>query len=51
MHELLLDAPSQAAAPKRPFPLSGRSSLEPGTEVAIEADSGTGFARVPRPRP
>ncbi len=46
VHELLLDTPRQAAAPKRPFPLSGRSSLQPGTEVAIEADSGTGFARV-----
>lgn len=46
VHELLLETPAQAAAPKRPFPISGRSSLEPGTEVAIEADSGTGFARV-----
>ncbi|HWI05923.1 MAG TPA: hypothetical protein VNT54_00225 [Solirubrobacteraceae bacterium] len=44
--DLLLDAPSQAASPKRPFPLSGRSAMSTGTPVSIEADHGTGFAPV-----
>ena len=43
VHDLLLDAPGQAAAPKRPFSLSGRSALPGGTPVSVEADSGTGF--------
>ena len=42
-HDLLLDAPGQAAAPKRPFSLSGRAALPGGTPVSVEADSGTGF--------
>jgi|GEM_PF-1072686 len=46
VHELLLDAPAQAAAPKRPFTLTGRAALAPGTPVSIEADSGSGFAAV-----
>lgn len=45
-HDLLLQAPGLAAAPKRPFSLAGRSALDAGTAVAIEADSGSGFARV-----
>ncbi len=43
-HDLLLLAPGQAAAPKRPFALAGRSALAAGTPVSIEADGGTGFA-------
>jgi plastocyanin len=46
VRDLLLDAPAQAAAPNRPFPLQGRSALEPGTPVTIEADSGAGFVTV-----
>ena len=45
-HELLLQRPGQAAAPKRPYSLAGRSALDAGTTVSIEADSGTGFAPV-----
>lgn len=44
VHDLLLDAPGQAAAPGRPFALQGRTALPAGTSVAIEADSGAGFA-------
>lgn len=44
VHDLLLDTPGQAAAPGRAFPLSGRTALPAGTPVAIEADSGAGFA-------
>lgn len=44
--DLLLDAPSQAASPKRPFPLSGRSAMSPGTPVSIEADHGAGFTPI-----
>lgn len=40
----LLDAPRGAAAPGRPFPLSGRAA--PGAAVTIQADSGSGFADV-----
>ncbi|HVF77714.1 MAG TPA: hypothetical protein VNA28_05410 [Solirubrobacteraceae bacterium] len=46
VHDLLLDNPGQAAAPNRPFPLSGRAALPAGTPVSIEADSGTGFAPI-----
>jgi plastocyanin len=46
VHELLLDTPEQAGAPRRPFPLSGRAALPAGTVVSIEADGGTGFAPV-----
>lgn len=44
VHDLLLEPPSQAAVPQRPFPFAGRSALPPGTPVTIEADSGSGFA-------
>lgn len=44
VHDLLLDAPGQAAAPNRPFPLVGRAALEAGTAVSIEADIGSGYA-------
>jgi plastocyanin len=46
VHELLLDTPQQAGAPRRPFPLSGRAALAAGTDVSIEADGGAGFAPV-----
>ncbi|HEV2775306.1 MAG TPA: hypothetical protein VGV90_06925 [Solirubrobacteraceae bacterium] len=46
VHDLLLEAPAQAAAPNRAYPLAGRSALPAGTAVSIEADSGVGFARV-----
>ena len=44
VHTVLLAAPDQAAAPNRPFPLSGRAALPAGTSVAIQADQGAGFA-------
>jgi plastocyanin len=44
VNRLLLAAPAQPAAPSRPFPLSGRSALAPGSTVTIEADRGAGFA-------
>jgi plastocyanin len=46
VHTVLLAAPDQAAAPNRPFPLSGRAALPAGTSVAIQADEGAGFAGV-----
>jgi plastocyanin len=46
VHDVLLDTPGQAAAPGRPFSLSGRTALPAGTPVSIEADSGAGFAPV-----
>lgn len=44
VRDLLLDAPAQAAAPGRPFALTGRTALPQGTSISIEADSGAGFA-------
>ena len=49
VHELLLEKPTQAAAPNRPFPVSGRTALAPGTDVSIEADSGRASS-ASRPR-
>jgi plastocyanin len=48
VHDLLLDAPPAAAAPKRPFVLSGRASsaVAPGTAVSLQADRGAGHAPV-----
>ena len=46
VYDLLLDAPGQTAAPKRPFALAGRAALASGTAVSIEADSGAGFAPI-----
>ncbi len=46
VHELLLDTPGQAGAPRRPYPLSGRAALPAATDVSIEADAGAGFAPV-----
>ena len=44
VHELLLDTPEQAGAPRRPYLLTGRAALPAGTDVSIEADGGAGFA-------
>lgn len=43
VHALLLDAPSQAAAPQRPFVLTGRAALPAGAAVTLERDDGGGF--------
>jgi plastocyanin len=40
---LLLSQPSAAANAGRAFPLRGRTSLAPRTELTIQADSGEGF--------
>jgi plastocyanin len=42
---LLLDAPTEAASPGRPFVLRGRAALAAGTAVTIDEDDGAG----PRP--
>jgi plastocyanin len=46
VHDVLLTPPQAAAAPGRPFPLAGRSTLPTGATVAVEADRGAGFAAV-----
>jgi plastocyanin len=46
VHTLMLDRFPASAAPGRPFPISGRAALPPGTSLTIEGDSGSGFARV-----
>jgi plastocyanin len=46
VHDLLLTNPVAPAGPNRPYPISGRSALGSGTQVAIEADTGSGFAKV-----
>jgi plastocyanin len=46
VHELLLTAPAEPAAPGRPFQATGRTALPSGTPISIEADTGTGFAPV-----
>jgi plastocyanin len=46
VHDLLLTNPVAPAGPGRPYPISGRSALGSGTQVAIEADTGSGFAEV-----
>ncbi|UTI64628.1 hypothetical protein NBH00_00105 [Paraconexibacter antarcticus] len=46
VHEVILDAPRQEGAPNRPYPVTGRSALPAGTDVAIEADTGAGFVPV-----
>jgi len=45
-HTLLLRAATTTAAPGRSYPLTGRAALAAGSEVAIEADSGSGFVKV-----
>lgn len=44
VHTLLLAQPGAAAGPGRPFPVQGRAALAPGTTVALESDTGTGYA-------
>jgi plastocyanin len=46
VHDLLLTAPSEPAAPGRPFAVRGRAALPAGTPIAIEADTGAGFAKL-----
>jgi plastocyanin len=46
VHALLLSAPAEPGAPRRPYALNGRSSLPGGTAVSIEGDEGTGFRPV-----
>jgi hypothetical protein len=46
VHSLLLTAPVEASAPRRPYTLAGRSALAPGTAVTIEGDEGAGFHPV-----
>jgi plastocyanin len=46
VHDLLLTSPTAPAGPNRPYPIRGRAALAPGTQVAIEADTGAGFAKV-----
>lgn len=46
VHDLLLDRPAAPAGPGRRYPVRGRAALPAGTEVTIEADSGSGFAPV-----
>jgi plastocyanin len=41
VHQLLLDPPSDAAAPGRPLELGGRAALPTGSTVSIEATDGT----------
>jgi plastocyanin len=45
VHTLLLERPSQPAAPGRPYPVTGRAAVAPGTPVAIEFDDGSGAWR------
>jgi hypothetical protein len=46
VHDLLLTAPKEAAAPGRPYMLDGRTALPAGTPISIETDTGGGFAKV-----
>ena len=47
VHRLLLDVPRDTTtAPGRPFTFGGRSALAPGTELWIQADTGSGFSDV-----
>ena len=46
VHTLLLESPHEASGPGRTRTLRGRTALAPGTAVAIEADTGAGFAPV-----
>jgi plastocyanin len=46
VHELLLARPEAPAAPRRPFTVRGRSALDAGEPITLEADTGGGFAPV-----
>ena len=43
VYDVLLDQAISPAAPKRPYPLTGRAALAAGTTLSIEADTGHGF--------
>jgi plastocyanin len=43
VHSVLLEESQSPGGPGRPRDLSGRAAAEAGTEVQIEADTGTGF--------
>jgi plastocyanin len=45
-YDLLLDPQPESAAPGRSYPLGGRTALPAGTDVSIEADSGSGYAEA-----
>jgi hypothetical protein len=46
VHSVLLTAPAEPGAPRRPYGLAGRSSLPAGTAVTVEGDDGSGFRPV-----
>jgi hypothetical protein len=46
VHSVLLTAPAEPGAPRRPYTLAGRSSLPAGTAVTVEGDDGSGFRPV-----
>jgi plastocyanin len=43
VHALLLNAPREPAAPRRPYVLAGRAALPADTAVTIEGDDGSGY--------
>lgn len=40
--DVLLNAPAAPSAPRRPYPVAGRTMAAPGSDVTIEGDSGAG---------
>jgi plastocyanin len=44
VHHVLLAPPTEPGAPGRPYAVQGRAALPAGSTVAIEADTGSGFA-------
>jgi hypothetical protein len=46
VYDLLLDQPKRTIAPGEPLTLQGRAALQPGTQLSLEADEGTGFRSV-----
>jgi len=46
VYALLLKRPIVPAGPDRPFPLAGRTALDPDTPITIQGDSGEGFVTV-----
>lgn len=46
VHSILLDESPDAAGPGRLRDLSGRAAVEPGSEVHVEADTGSGFVHA-----
>ncbi len=46
VHRILLDESPDAAGPGRARDLTGRAAAEPGTEVEVEADTGSGFVHA-----